>query len=123
MPISALRQENLNTSVHPDLGAWAAAGRSRLSFMGVALLIIAVGVFSTELRLPHRGPNTSASFTRGIRMAQCGGAARVPVERIEVPTPRIERSASPHSFSPDERSLMETAAVLLSHGLRAPPLA
>ncbi len=98
---------------------------SKLAFVAVALLIVTVGVLSTESRLPTAG-HTSASWhtSKTSRMTIGGGSELAPVQQDEarpaapIVTPELTRYSPPIDLP-----LPEIAGALQAHGLRAPPLA
>jgi len=96
---------------------------SKLAFVAVALLIMTVGVLSSESRLPTAGQSTGSWHTsKTSRMTLGGGTELAPVQTDEArPAAPIVAPELIRYSSPIDLPLPELAGAPQAHGLRAPP--
>lgn len=105
-------------------GSAAAKSFCGFAFAAIAILIVTVGVLSTESRLPNIGQGTNSWHTcKTSRMTDNGvdELAPVRVNEAEVVNPVIPSDYEPHLRAVTS-PLPELTGAPQAHGLRAPPL-
>ena len=95
----------------------------RVLFVGIALLIVTVGVLSTESNVPRPVQSASSWHTSKIsRMAEgAGDEFAPPAADASAPAPSLAVTSIEKEFFPTEFVFPEIAGAPRAHGLRAPP--